>query len=418
MDLIAYAVPFFLLLLLIELAADLVTKAGRYRLNDAVNSLSAGMLNSTTGYFTKFLPLLFWGLVLENFAILDLPLEAFDLSLSGMALWITALLAWDFCYYWFHRYSHEISVLWAAHAVHHQSEEYNLSTALRQTSTGFLLGWIFYLPLFLIGFPLEVLLLVNAINLIYQFWVHTQFVGRLGMLDYILVTPSNHRVHHAQNEVYIDRNYGGMLIVWDRMFGTFQDELVEEPVVYGVRKALHSWNPFYANLQVYALLWRDAWHARRWADKLRTWFGRTGWRPADVAAQYPLELTDPAALTKFNPEISRGTRNYVLLQFAASTALILWISVRFAGQGASAVVVPCIVLWATLYTMGLFTEGKRYAWPFELIRILLLLPLGVVLVGASSGWLPLTVAVYGLASVIYLIFINKNNREQVIVNVK
>ncbi len=180
MDLLAYAVPFFLLLLLIELAVDLLTKAGRYRLNDAVNSLSAGMLNSTTGYFTKFLPLLFWGLVLENFAILDLPLDAFDLSLSGMALWITALLAWDFCYYWFHRYSHEISVLWAAHAVHHQSEEYNLSTALRQTSTGFLLGWIFYLPLFLIGFPLEVLLLVNAINLIYQFWVHTQFVGRLG----------------------------------------------------------------------------------------------------------------------------------------------------------------------------------------------------------------------------------------------
>ncbi len=208
-----------------------------------------------------------------------------------------------------------------------------------------------------------------------------------------------------------------MLILWDRMFGTFQDELVEEPVVYGVRKALHSWNPFYANLQVYALLWRDAWHARRWADKLRTWFGRTGWRPADVAAQYPLELTDPAALTKFNPQVTRATRNYVLLQFAVSTALILWISVRFAEQGASAVVVPCIVLWATLYTMGLFTEGKRYAWQFELIRILLL-PLAVVLLGASPGWLPLTVAAYGVVSVVYLLFINKNNQEQVIVNVK
>lgn len=417
MDLLAYAVPFFLLLLLIELAVDLLMKAGRYRLNDAVNSLSAGMLNSTTGYFTKFLPLLFWGFVLENFAILDLPLSAFDLSLTGIALWITALLAWDFCYYWFHRYSHEISVLWAAHAVHHQSEEYNLSTALRQTSTGFLLGWVFYLPLFLIGFPLEVLLLVNAINLIYQFWVHTQFVGRLGVLDYILVTPSNHRVHHAQNEVYIDRNYGGMLILWDRMFGTFQDELVDEPVVYGVRKALHSWNPFYANLQVYGLLWKDAWHTRRWADKLRTWFGRTGWRPADVAEQYPVELTDPARLNKFNPRISRGTRLYVLLQFAVCTALILWISVRFAEQGANAVVVPCCVLWATLYTMGLFTEGKRYAFRLELIRVLLL-PLAGLLLEASPGWLPLTLAAYTLVSIISLSFMNKNNQEEVIVNVK
>jgi len=418
MDLIAYAVPFFLLLLLIELAVDFVKKAGRYRLNDAVNSLSAGMLNSTTGYFTKFLPLLAWGFVFENFAILDLPLSAFDLSVSGIALWITALLAWDFCYYWFHRYSHEISVLWAAHAVHHQSEEYNLSTALRQTSTGFLLGWIFYLPLFLIGFPIEVLLVVNAINLIYQFWVHTQFVGRLGALDFILVTPSNHRVHHAQNEIYIDRNYGGMLILWDRMFGTFQDELAEEPVVYGVRKALHSWNPFFANLQVYALLWKDALHTRRWSDKFRTWFGRTGWRPADVARQYPVELTDPAALDKFDPQISRATRNYVLLQFAVCTALILWIGVRFAQQGAAAVVVPCVQLWATLYTVGLLNEGKRYARLFELIRVMLILPLGVALLVSPPGWLYTAAAAYAVASIIGLIFISKNKEQEAILNVE
>lgn len=418
MDLIAYAVPFFLLLLLIELAVDFVKKAGRYRLNDAVNSLSAGMLNSTTGYFTKFLPLLAWGFVFENFAILDLPLSAFDLSISGIALWITALLAWDFCYYWFHRYSHEISVLWAAHAVHHQSEEYNLSTALRQTSTGFLLGWIFYLPLFLIGFPIEVLLVVNAINLIYQFWVHTQFVGRLGALDFILVTPSNHRVHHAQNEIYIDRNYGGMLILWDRMFGTFQDELAEEPVVYGVRKALHSWNPFFANLQVYALLWKDALHTRRWSDKFRTWFGRTGWRPADVARQYPVELTDPAALEKFDPQISRATRNYVLLQFAVCTALILWIGVRFAEQGAAAVVVPCVQLWATLYTVGLLNEGKRYARLFELIRVVLILPLGVALLVSPPGWLFTAAAVYAVASIVGLIFIIKNKGQETILNVE
>ncbi|MDH3362989.1 MAG: sterol desaturase family protein, partial [Gammaproteobacteria bacterium] len=178
MDLIAIAVPFFMLALALELIIDWQKGSGLYRSSDAINSLSAGILSTTIGYFTRFLPLLAWGFVLRNFALIDMQPEWFDLSASGLLLWVIAALAWDFCYYWFHRFSHEISVLWAAHAVHHQSEDYNLSTALRQTSTGFLFGWIFYLPLFLIGFPLEVLITVNAINLIYQFWVHTQMVRR------------------------------------------------------------------------------------------------------------------------------------------------------------------------------------------------------------------------------------------------
>ena len=180
MDLIALAVPFFLLAIIIELIIDRVGHKGLFRANDAMNSLSAGVLSTTTGYFTKFLQFVIWGFVLQNFALIDMPLSWFDTSPQGIALWVMAAIAWDFCYYWFHRFSHEISILWAAHAVHHQSEDYNLSTALRQTSTGFLFGWIFYLPLFLIGFPLEVLVTVNAINLIYQFWVHTQAVRRLG----------------------------------------------------------------------------------------------------------------------------------------------------------------------------------------------------------------------------------------------
>jgi sterol desaturase/sphingolipid hydroxylase (fatty acid hydroxylase superfamily) len=190
MDLIATAVPFFLLAIVLELGIDRVRRSGLFRANDAINSLSAGILSTTLGYFTKLLPLLAWGLVLENFAMIDMPLEWFDTSAGGIALWVTAALAWDFCYYWFHRFSHEVSILWAAHAVHHQSEDYNLSTALRQTSTGFLFSWIFYLPLFLMGFPLEIVITVNALNLIYQFWVHTQVVRRMGPLDYLLVTPS------------------------------------------------------------------------------------------------------------------------------------------------------------------------------------------------------------------------------------
>jgi sterol desaturase/sphingolipid hydroxylase (fatty acid hydroxylase superfamily) len=401
MDLIAMAVPFFLLALLVELAIDRRRGTGLYRANDAINSLSAGTLSTTTGYFTKLLPLIAWGFVLENFALLDMPLAWFDASPRGIALWITAALAWDFCYYWFHRYSHEISILWAAHAVHHQSEDYNLSTALRQTSTGFLFGWIFYVPLFLVGFPLEVLVTVNAVNLIYQFWVHTQVVRRIGILDRILVTPSNHRVHHAQNERYIDKNYGGMLILWDRLFGTFEDEREDDPVIFGVRKPLANWNPFWANLQVYDYLLFDARHTRRWRDKLAIWFRRTGWRPADMEERFPRSMVDLEAFQKFDPPVPAATRRYVLLQFGAAVAATLGIAALFAASGAKAVLLPCIQLWALLYTLGLLNEGRPCALRFELARLLVIVPAGVLGISAT-GQLPVPAVWPWGATAIYL----------------
>jgi sterol desaturase/sphingolipid hydroxylase (fatty acid hydroxylase superfamily) len=396
MDLIALAVPFFLLALLLELAVDRVRGSGLYRANDAINSLSAGILSTTFGYVTKLLPLIAWGFVLENFALIDMPLEWFDASPRGITLWITAALAWDFCYYWFHRFSHEVSILWAAHAVHHQSEDYNLSTALRQTSTGFLFGWIFYLPLFLIGFPMSVLVTVNAVNLIYQFWVHTQVVKRMGALDRILVTPSNHRVHHAQNERYIDKNYGGMLILWDRLFGTFEDERADEPVVYGVRKPLANWNPFWANLQVYDYLLFDARHTRRWSDKIGLWFRRTGWRPADVESRYPKRRSDIATFEKFDPQVAPAIRCYVLAQFAVAVALTLWIGALFAESGIQAVLLPCILLWTQLYTLGLLSEGRDSARRLEVLRLAIVVPLGaaaMMLVQAPSLPPNITIAV-------------------------
>ncbi|MDH3433689.1 MAG: sterol desaturase family protein [Gammaproteobacteria bacterium] len=381
MDLVALAVPFFLVALLLEYTVDRVRGSRLYRANDAINSLSAGILSTTIGYFTRLLPLLVWGFALRNFALIDMPLEWFDASPRGILLWITAALAWDFCYYWFHRLSHEISILWASHAVHHQSEDYNLSTALRQTSTGFLFSWIFYLPLFLIGFPLEVVITVNAVSLIYQFWVHTQVVRRMGWLDYILVTPSNHRVHHAQNERYIDKNYGGILIIWDRLFGTFADEREDDPVVFGVRKPLQNWNPFWANLQVYDYLWFDSVRTQRWRDKLGVWFRRTGWRPADVAAAYPKRNADPATFRKFDPPVPPAVRSYVLAQFVVALILTLLIAEWFPLVGVRGVAMPCLALWVQLYVLGLFNENRPQAFRLEMLRLLLVVPAGMV------GWL-------------------------------
>jgi sterol desaturase/sphingolipid hydroxylase (fatty acid hydroxylase superfamily) len=377
MDLIALAVPFFLLALLVELAADRVRGTAYYRTNDAINSLSAGTLSTTIGYFTRLIPAAIWAFALQRFALIEVDLAWFDLSPRGIALWLLAILAFDFCYYWSHRCGHEISVLWAAHAVHHQSEDYNLSTALRQTSTSFLFNWIFYLPLFLLGMPLEVFLTANAIDLIYQFWVHTQHIKRLGWLDRVFVTPSNHRVHHAQNEIYIDRNYGGILILWDRLFATFQEELEEEPVIFGVRKPLASWNPFWANIQVYDYLWFDAVRTRRWRDKLGVWFRRTGWRPADVEAQYPKRGSDLAAFQRFNPPLGNGMRRYLASQFVAAAFCILWIGTVFAAAGAKAVLLPCALLWITLYSFGVLSESRTWAYRFELLRLFVILPLAM-----------------------------------------
>ena len=376
MDLIALAVPFFLLALLVELAVDRLRGTGHYRTNDAINSLSAGTLDVTTGYFTKLLPGVIWAYVFQNFALIDVDLAWFDLSPRGLALWALALLGFDFCYYWAHRMGHEISVLWAAHAVHHQSEDYNLSTALRQSSTGFIFGWIFYLPLFLLGMPFEVFVTVNALDLIYQFWVHTQLIGKMGWLDRVLVTPSNHRVHHAQNEVYIDKNYGGILIIWDRLFGTFQEELDDEPVVFGVRKPLANWNPFWANLQVYDYLWFDAVRTRRWRDKLGVWFRRTGWRPADVTVRYPKQRANLDHFEKFDPPLGTATRRYIVGQFVAAAVAVLWIGQLFAEQGATAVFLPCVLLWILLYSVGVISERRDYAIQTETVRLFLIMPLG------------------------------------------
>jgi alkylglycerol monooxygenase len=397
MDLIALAAPFFIAAIAVELGFDRARGRGLYRRNDALNSLSLGMLSSTTGYFTRLLTLLIWGLVLENFALFDMPVTWFDWSARGITLWLAAAIGWDFCYYWFHRCSHEMSILWAAHAVHHQSEDYNLSTALRQTSTGFLFGWIFYLPLFVLGFPLQILLAVGAINLIYQFWVHTQFVRRLGMLDYLFVTPSNHRVHHAQNARYIDKNYGGVLIIWDRLFATFEDECEDEPVVFGVRKPLANLNPLWANLQVYDYLLFDAVRTRSWRDKLGLWFRRTGWRPADVAAAYPRKPSVPTQFSKYDPVVAPSVQRYVLMQFILALILVLGISVLIARSGPRGVLVPCLVLWSTLVSIGLLNDGRARAVLVESARLLLIVPLATV---AMQLYSPIGISIQTLWAIV------------------
>jgi len=298
-QIIVLATPVFFLLIGIEFLVGWKRGNNTYRLNDAMNSIGLGVLSQVTGVFSKLFAVGIYTMVFEHAAL-------WQLSEKSLWVWLAGLVAYDFFYYWLHRAGHTVALFWAAHVVHHQSEDYNLSTALRQTSSGWVAGWLFYLPMAVAGIPPVVFATVALIDLLYQYWVHTQQIGKLGWFDRWFCAPSNHRVHHAVNDKYLDKNYGGIFIVWDRLFGSFIEEDDREKIVYGTRGPLRSWNPVWANLHNYADMARDSWHARNWLDKLRVWFKHPGWRPADVAARFPKEPFDIARVSLYDPPMSKG----------------------------------------------------------------------------------------------------------------
>ena len=348
---IVFATPVFLLLIALEFAWGLHKGRNTYRLSDTINSIGLGMLSQLTAVFA---PLLRVGIYTAVFSSVALWPQAE--IWSHWYGWLLALLLYDFCYYWLHRLGHECALLWAAHVVHHQSQSYNLSTALRQTSSGVLLGWVFYVPMAVLGVPPWLFGIVALVDLLYQFWVHTEHVPKLGWFDRWFCSPSNHRVHHAVNDHYLDKNYGGMLIVWDRMFGTFREE--GEACVYGTRKPLNSWDPLWANAEVYWALLRASWHAPHWGDKLRVWFKPPGWQSASMAAALPQTPIHLAQVKTFAPPVSSGAQVFAGLQFAlliAGVSGFLWVadSTPLAQLG-----MLLVVITSVLWSMGAVLQGR------------------------------------------------------------
>jgi sterol desaturase/sphingolipid hydroxylase (fatty acid hydroxylase superfamily) len=359
---ITLATPVFFALIGVEWLVARWRGREAYRANDAINSIGLGVISQVVGVFGKLLSIGIYAWVAAHVAPFRLPADS-------ILVWVPALLAYDFLYYWLHRAGHEVNILWAAHVVHHQSEHYNLSTALRQTGSGMLLGWLFYLPLALAGIPVDVFVVVALIDLLYQFWVHTEQIGRLGWFDRVFCSPSNHRAHHAVNERYLDRNYGGILIVWDRLFGTYVEEDDADRPVYGTRAPLRSWNPLWANAEVYWAAAQDMWRARRWRDKALVWLKPPGWRPADVAARFPRPAFD-IGRERFDPPMSRGLTFYCLLQFA----LLLGMATQFLALSADASLATLLgyagYLVGSLTLLGALMEGRRAARWMECARVL------------------------------------------------
>jgi sterol desaturase/sphingolipid hydroxylase (fatty acid hydroxylase superfamily) len=328
---IAFAVPFFFALIGVEIWLSArrrrrATARGEaptertYRFADTITSLACGVGQ-------QVLAVLFvTGIATAAYTFLYEHVRLFTIPTSSVAGWIAVTALVDLAYYAYHRASHRINFFWATHVVHHQSEDYNLGTALRQSWFTGITSWIFYAPLALLGFSPVMFLVAHTANTLYQFWIHTRLVDKLGAVEKLLNTPSHHRVHHGIDPEYIDKNYAGIFIVWDRLFGTFIEEK-REPA-YGTVKPLASFNPFWANLEGFARIARMSLRTRRLRDKIWAWFAPPEWQPEDLGGVVTVPEVDRAARVKFAVPVSPLLRGYVVAHFAVVTlgvsALLWW----------------------------------------------------------------------------------------------
>ena len=353
---ITLAVPAFFVLIIIEYFYGIFVGKNTYRLNDTLTSISLGMIS-------RFPVMLNLGVQSLIFIYISKYLNLGLLSVKNPFTWIAAFLLYDLSYYWMHRMHHEIKILWATHSVHHHGEDYNLATALRQTSTGWLWKWIFYVPMMLIGVPGEVFVTVAGINLVYQFWVHTEHIGHLGFLEKIFITPMNHRIHHAKNKEYIDANYGGVFIIWDRMFGTYTPQRDDLTPVYGTATPLNSWNPIWANFQIYSIMIKDTIKTKLWRNKIKVWFSETYWRPEDC-----VEEKDPREFfKKYNPKITLDVKLFSLVQILFTTTVFNVVFINASLISYNEIILFGISLVALASLTGFLMQGNKIAYQLILL---------------------------------------------------
>lgn len=339
-----------------------------YALDDTVANLELGIGQQVTGVMSM-------GVMFSLYVLIYEALAPWALPADSIAVWVGAFVVQDFLYYWFHRLSHQIGFMWAAHAVHHQSERYNLSVALRQSwLQPFISNW-FYLPMALLGVPPLVYGTVAAINTLYQFWIHTELIGRMGWLEKIINTPSHHRVHHGTDPEYVDRNHGGMLIIWDKLFGTFIEE--KQTPRYGTLAPVRSFEPFWANAQVWTLMWHKARAAERWSDKLKVFFAPPGWTPPGVELPPPPagRPTDPDYRLYAQPR-STSRSVYIALQFGGLIAGTLAFLFGAPQMSPSQILLTGGALLWTLLAIGAVVDRRRWGAWVEAARLAAMVAIG------------------------------------------
>jgi sterol desaturase/sphingolipid hydroxylase (fatty acid hydroxylase superfamily) len=351
------AMPGFFVLIMLEMFWGRWKHNEQQPLIDSIASIASGMTNilkATLGLT----------IVILSYSWMESHLHLMRLSANSAWTYVIAFVALDFVNYWGHRLSHRVNFFWGHHVVHHSSEEFNLPCALRQGITMITnLTLVFILPLALLGVPAKVLAIVAPVHLFAQFWYHTRYIGQLGVLEYILMTPSAHRVHHAMNDIYMDKNYSAIFIVWDRMFGTYQEELDTEPCVYGMRRPAQSWNPIIMNYKHWYTLAVDAYHTKNWRDKFKLWFMPTGWRPADVAEKYPLfTIQKMSDLNKYNPGYSKWFTGFSFIHINAIFLLVLFLFFRFGEISKPDALANGIFLLLAIFGFTSLLDKKQYGF--------------------------------------------------------
>lgn len=403
---IILSIPIYFALIGIELLIQAIKKYRIYRLNDAITNISCGITQQVTGIFFKILSVAAYQYVYENFSFFSIPATWYNLILLFVLV--------DFFYYWAHRKSHEINLFWGGHVVHHQSEDYNFSVALRQGSFQIIWTFFFYIPIALLGFDTLNFVLMSGLVTVYQFWIHTETIGKLGPIEWIFNTPSHHRVHHGRNPKYIDKNHAGVFIIWDRLFGTFQKE--EEKPTYGITKQTASWNPVWVNLQHYVEMVKGLKTMKGYKNKLNYIFNKPGWQPTEMGGTLPIPEVDPKTDRKFDKKTSGALSLYTLIQYfiiLGVTALFLFNADKLAMW--QSIVLVLLIIYGVM-SCGIILEDKPYAGNVEISR-LIITPIAIWL--SLNQLIPiwsiyLVIAYAGIGIVVLLILkLNNQNKSNI-----
>lgn len=388
------AIPLFFGAIALELMYEAITKKHTYRLNDALTNINLGSLDQVTGIFTKVLTVFIFAFVYDFMRLVTI-------SPTWTSFFVLFVL-YDLAYYWSHRMAHEVSLFWGGHVVHHQSEDYNLSVALRQSSTGFIWSLPFYIPLALIGFNPTQMVFVGGFNLIYQFWIHTEHINKMPRwFEFFMNTPSHHRVHHAKNPKYIDKNYAGVFIIWDKIFGSFKKE--EERPVYGITKSLESWNPVYANFAHYIDLFKNTSRARSVGDVFGILFKKPGWNPDYLGGyQQPPAISDQ---NKYDKDTSiQGMKIYVFVQFLIFLGLSAYFLFNIPEDNSGKILFSLWIIFSTVMISLYFEYSGIWVRILEVLRLLALPLLGIILGFSFDSLLSFSLIVLAVLSGTFFLF--------------
>ncbi|WP_373514711.1 sterol desaturase family protein [Persicitalea sp.] len=356
------AMPVFLLTVMGEKLYGWVRFRHHFKNMDMISSLSSGFTNSLKDALGLGISIITYAWMVEHWAVFEIK--------STIWVWLIAFVALDLAGYLGHLLNHKVNILWNRHLIHHSSEEFNLACALRQSISGILnIFTIFLIPAAIVGVPAVVIAVLAPIHLFAQFWYHTIYIGRMGFWEKFLVTPSHHRVHHAINPIYIDKNHGQIFIIWDKIFGTFQEELPDVPPVYGITRPVSTWNPIKINWQHLWLLVQDAWRTRSWYDKARIWFMPTGWRPADVPERYPVKkIEDVYNFEKYAPAASPTLIAWTWIQFAFTFLLIFTLFSNLMQIGLPNAILCGAFIFLGIYAYTELMDRNPQAWLWETAR--------------------------------------------------